>query len=1635
MTESVRTFDRSDEGPEKSKSDLVKAAATGRPDADTVEPFLTRYFLHVAAEDILSWPAVEFYEVACGHRAFAELRPPGSPKVRVVTFSPDELAGRPGHTLVEIVTDDMPFLVDSVRQELSRCDIAINLVIHPQFVVRRDLDGQLREILGTLDAYEAPRDAIVESWMHFEVERQAGVEAEAGLKQDVLRVLRDVRDAVEDWPRMRNVAERTAERLQADPPSRVDAGECAETAEFMRWLASDHFTFLGYREYRLVDDPETGEPALGVVPGTGLGILRADKPQPRLLSTMRAEVREKIHDPQLLLITKANSRSTVHRPTYLDYIGLKIFNADGEVVGEQRFLGLFTSSAYMTSVLSIPLLRRKVSTVIERSGYPPHSHSGKDLLDILENHPRDEMFQTSVPELYETTIGVLHLQERRRLRLFMRRDVYGRFVSCLVYLPRDRYSTDVRLRMQAILLEALGGTSVDYTLWLAESVLARVHFVVRVNTDAAAVVDRDDLEHRLVASTRTWDDDLADILDARLGVNGDRAIERRYTGAFPEAYKEDFDAHIAVDDIEALERLGDADDLGLDLYEPAGAAPGEARLKIYRIGPPVSLSQVLPLLQSMGVEVTDERPYAIERNDSEHAWIYDFGLRAVQVGYDDGPRSRHQRFQDALAAVWRGAAEADGFQALVVRAGLTWRQVMVLRAYAKYLRQGGSRFSQDYVESALVANATVARLLVELFEVRLDPAESSDREATANRLVERIESALDDVSSLDEDRIVRSYLGLISATLRTNYWQRDHGEPKSYLALKFDSAVVPHLPAPRPKFEIFVYSPRVEGIHLRFGMVARGGIRYSDRREDFRTEVLSLAKTQTVKNSVIVPVGSKGGFVVKRMPPDTAGREVQQAEVVYCYSTLMRGMLDLTDNLAVDRSGRTVVPPPDTMRYDGDDTYLVVAADKGTATFSDLANGIAAEYGYWLDDAFASGGSAGYDHKAMGITARGAWESVKRHFRDFGVNCQTTDFTCVGIGDMSGDVFGNGMLLSRHIRLVAAFDHRHIFVDPNPDASTSFAERERLFKLPRSSWADYDVSLISTGGGVWPRTAKSIPVSAEMAAALGIEQGSLPPADLMRAVLSAPVDLLWNGGIGTYVKSHTESNADVGDRANDAIRIDGCDLRCQVVGEGGNLGFTQLGRLEFALAGGHINTDAIDNSAGVDTSDHEVNIKILLDVAARSGHLDRSERGPLLARMTDEIADLVLRDNYSQNLALACAQAEAVSMLHVDAAYIDTLEKSGELVRSLERLPDNEGIAERRAAGLGLTRPELAVLLAYAKITTAHGVSSSNLADDIFAQAALVEYFPTALREPFAAAMAEHPLLREIIATQLANQLVNFSGATFVARIAGETSASTAEIVRAHTATRQVFGIDELWAEIERLDDVVASDVQTRLLLVVRQTLDRGTRWFLTNRRPPIDVPETVAQLQNGVETVLAGMPRALRGNEFVVFSARAEEFVAQGVPVELARKVVALGWVLDALSIVEIALRTSAPGNAQAAIDAVTAVHFGLADELGISRLASLIAGLPQDSRWHTLARTAARDDLQAAHAELTTDVLQTTASTVPADERIANWQQANSAALVRASAIVDDIVSNDTADLATLSVALREVRALVRAASLPSR
>ncbi len=1109
-------------------------------------------------------------------------------------------------------------------------------MVHPQIVVRRDLTGKLVEVLTGGPSADLPHDANVESWIHVEIDRETDRGDLKQITADLLRVLNDVRETVEDWGKMRDAAVRIAEQLPDEPtPADLPPRELEEARELLRWLADDHFTFLGYREYELREDD-----SLAAVAGTGLGILRSDPhhatdsshPVSPSFERLPADARAKAREHRLLVLTKANSRPTVHRPSYLDYIGVKKFDADGNVVCERRFLGLFSSAAYTESVRRVPVIRRKVEEVLERAGFSPNSHDGRDLLQILETYPRDELFQTPPDELRSIVTSVLYLQERRRLRLYLRQDEYGRYYSALVYLPRDRYTTGVRLRIIDILKEELGGTSVDFTAWNTESILSRLHFVVRVpqGTELPHLSDADKerVEARLVEAARSWADGFAEALTAEFGEEHAAELLRRYGSAFPEGYKADHGPRSAVADLGHLERLDEDRTFALSLYEPVGAAPEERRFKIYQKGGTVSLSAVLPVLSRLGVEVTDERPYDLRCADRTTAWIYDFGLRmpkSVAGGADYLGDDARERFQEAFAATWNGQAENDGFNALVLSAGLTWRQAMVLRAYAKYLRQAGSTFSQDYMEDTLRNNVHTTRLLVSLFEARMAPERQRAGREIVDALLEEVDAALDQVASLDEDRILRSFLTVIKATLRTNFFQKtSDGKPHDYVSMKFDPQAIPDLPAPRPAFEIWVYSPRVEGVHLRFGKVARGGLRWSDRREDFRTEILGLVKAQMVKNTVIVPVGAKGGFVAKQLPDPNVDRDAWMAEGIASYRTFISALLDITDNMVAGE----VVPPADVVRHDEDDTYLVVAADKGTAKFSDIANEVAESYNFWLGDAFASGGSAGYDHKGMGITARGAWESVKRHFRELGVDTQTQDFTVVGIGDMSGDVFGNGMLLSEHIRLVAAFDHRHVFIDPNPDSATSYAERRRLFDLPRSSWEDYDSALISAGGGVFPRTANSIPVNAHIREALGIEAGvtKMTPADLMKAILSAPVDLLWNGGIGTYVKASTESNGDVGDKGNDAIRVDGKDLRVQVVGEGGNLGLTQLGRIEFARNGGKINTDAIDNSAGVDTSDHEVNIKILLNGLVKDGDMTVKQRNKLLAEMTDEVGALVLRN-------------------------------------------------------------------------------------------------------------------------------------------------------------------------------------------------------------------------------------------------------------------------------------------------------------------------------------------------------------------------------------------------------------------------
>lgn len=1621
----------------------------GRPDRDTVLAYLQRYYLHTAPEDLLDRDPVDVFGAALSHYRLAENRPQGTANVRVHTPTVEENGWTSSHSVVEVVTDDMPFLVDSVTNELSRQGRGIHVVIHPQVVVRRDVTGKLIEILGPdCDAHgprtERPHDSLVESWIHVEIDRETD---RADLKQmtgDLRRVLSDVRESVEDWEKMRDAALRIADELP-DEPTAPDLREyeLEEARELLRWLAGDHFTFLGYREYNLVDGD-----ALSAVPGTGLGILRSDPlhsgkedghPVSPSFNRLPADARAKAREHRLLVLTKANSRSTVHRPSYLDYVGVKKFDADGNVVGERRFLGLFSSAAYTESVRRVPVVRRKVAEVLEGAGFAPSSHDGRDLLQILETYPRDELFQTPVDQLRGIVTSVLYLQERRRLRLYLRQDEYGRYYSALVYLPRDRFTTGVRLRLMDILKEELDGTSVDFTAWNTESILSRIHFVVRVpqGKELPVLTDTDveRIEGRLVDAARSWADGFAEALVAELGEERAAELLRRYGTTFPEGYKADHSPRAAVADLCHLERLSASDrEFALSLYEPVGAGPGERRFKIYRTGEQVSLSAVLPVLQRLGVEVTDERPYELRRSDRVSAWIYDFGLRMpLSTGNGEHPGTSsyladdaRERFQDAFAAVWQGDAENDNFNTLVLGAGLTWRQAVVLRAYAKYLRQAGSTFSQDYMEDTLRNNVHTTRLLVSLFEARMSPARQTAGSELVDAMLEELDGALDQVASLDEDRILRAFLTLIKATLRTNFFQlADSGEQHSYVSMKFDPQAIPDLPAPRPAFEIWVYSPRVEGVHLRFGKVARGGLRWSDRREDFRTEILGLVKAQMVKNTVIVPVGAKGGFVAKNLPDPSVDRDAWLAEGIASYKIFISALLDITDNMVAGE----VVPPQSVVRHDEDDTYLVVAADKGTATFSDIANGVAEAYGFWLGDAFASGGSAGYDHKGMGITARGAWESVKRHFRELGHDTQTQDFTVVGVGDMSGDVFGNGMLLSEHIRLVAAFDHRHIFIDPNPDAATSYAERRRLFELPRSSWADYDTALLSAGGGIHPRTAKAIPVNAQVRAALGIEAGvtKMTPADLMKAILQSPVDLLWNGGIGTYVKATSETHADVGDKANDAIRVNGSDVRAQVIGEGGNLGLTQLGRIEFARTGaggegGKINTDAIDNSAGVDTSDHEVNIKILLNAVVTDGDMTVKQRNKLLAQMTDEVGHLVLRNNYAQNVALSNGAAQAPSLLHAQQRFMRRLERAGRLNRELEFLPTDRQIRELLGSGRGLTQPELAVLFAYTKITTADELIATGLPDDAYLRRLLYAYFPSALREKFPEQIDAHALRREIITTILVNDTVNTGGSTFLHRLREETGASTEEIVRAQLAAREIFGLAGVWDAVEALDNKVAASVQTRIRLHSRRLVERGTRWLLNNRPQPLEITETIEFFGDRVRNVWDEVPKLVRGADLDWYRSIMDELIGEGVPEELAAKVAGFSSAFPTLDIVAIADRTGV-----APLD-VAEVYYDLADRLEITQLMDRIIDLPRSDRWQSMARASIREDLFAAHAALTADVLSVGNGTSTPEERFKAWEEKNAAIISRARTTLDEIRGSDDFDLANLSVAMRTMRSLLR-------
>lgn len=1552
------------------------------------------------AQDFLTWGA---------HRA------PEETLVRAIN------PGHCSHSVLQIVTTDRPFLLDSVMAELSRAGHSVTLVLHPQLAVVRNSDGELVDIVD-VDVDDIPNDSLAraESWMRIEFPRDYLAEDLRDLESRTSAVINAVAKVVNDWPRMRERAREISKELLT-PPIGVAKEESTEAAALLEWLADDHFTFLGYRSYDLVE--VDGVDALRPVPGSGLGILswgdshasEIDDAVSLSFAVLPPAVRAKAREPHVLVLTKANSRSPVHRAVYMDYVGIKRFDSDGRVIGEERFLGLYASSAYTQSVTTIPVLRQLYAHTVEALDLVPQSHDAKDLTQFLETYPRDELFQITLQDIVRISSGFLQMQERRLTRVFSREDTYGRFVSVLVYLPRDRYTTSSRQAIEEILREAYAPSSIDYTVRVTESVLARLHFVVRIpQGEVLSEVDEGVIQDRIADATRSWTDDYQADLVAKVGEERSRDLLTEYARAFPPAYQQDFDAYQAVLDTLKMEELL-PDQVVVDLSAPVVTDARELRFRIIRRGAPISLSVVLPILQRLGVDVIDEYPYEISRASQDTVWILDFGLilPATGVVYND---SLFTRFEEAFLAGWHEQCGVDSFNALVVTGGLTWQDVALLRAYARYMRQTGSTFGQGYLEEQVLAHAPIVRILGQLFTVRFDPDYVGDREAEEQALTLSVHEMLEDVVSLDADRVLRQLLALIKATVRTNYYQNDDREA---IAFKFDPRQIPDLPLPVPAKEIWVYSTRVEGVHLRFGDVARGGLRWSDRREDFRTEILGLVKAQEVKNAVIVPVGAKGGFYAKKLPDPSLDREAWLAEGTSAYREFIAALLSITDNL-VDGQ---VVPPPRVVRHDADDPYLVVAADKGTATFSDIANAIAAEFGFWLGDAFASGGSVGYDHKAMGITARGAWESVKRHFRELGINTQTQPFTVAGIGDMSGDVFGNGMLLSEHIRLIAAFDHRHIFIDPNPDASMSFAERSRLFSLPRSSWADYNPDLISEGGGVFPRSAKSVEISASMREALGldIEIARLTPDQLISAILRAPVDLLWNGGIGTYVRAQNESNADVGDKSNDAIRIPAHQLRVKVIGEGGNLGLTQRGRIEAARHGVKLNTDAIDNSAGVDTSDHEVNIKILLDAVMKAGQLTYPERNALLSDMTDDIAAMVLQDNYDQNVVLGNARRGGPALITVHQRMIKEMERRHLLDRSLEALPDDEEFTTLIHAGSTLTSPELSVLLAYAKIWLTKNLAKSTLSEDPWFRTALHEYFPVAVREKYAEAIDAHPLKGRIIDTVITNRLLNVGGITFVYRAIEETGASVVQVVRAATASMEIFGIRELWNWINSLDNQIPTSAQSALQLEVRRLLDRATRWFLQFRGGELDIAAEVEAFRSSVAEHAHQVPEMLRGNEAARLQRRIQRFVEAGAPEDLAREAAGALDVFALLDITDICKRTGEPATA------VIPLYFTLSERYGVDRTLICITDLPRNDRWNALARQALRSDLYQAIASLTVGVMRASDPAATSISRIEQWETQHSEGVERAHTTLEEIASVESPDLATLSVSLRVLRNLV--------
>lgn len=1569
------------------------------------EPFMRQYFAQVDHNDLLQHSVRSLAQSVLSHWRLIGQRAANTALVSVYHSQLSEGGAPSGHTVIQIVNDDMPFLVDSVTMELNRRGLTAHWIVHPVMQVRRDASGVLTAVYSHEGHVEGTR---YESFIAIEIDRQSDEARCQEMVAAIQRVLSDVRSACHDYHAMKAKCIEHIETLKRESNAVENQ---SEAVAFLDWLKSDHFTFLGYRECDLAIDD--GQKVLRARVGSELGVLKQVEHQ-RNAIVLADAAQAALAESGTLFITQSNLRSTVHRPGYFDYIGIKRLDENGCMIGESHFLGLFTSSAIHEHPHEVPLLRQKVANVIERAGLLHGSHMHKTLVSILENYPRQDLFQMQADELLEISTGILRLQERQRIRLFVRRDALARFYTCLVFLPRDKFNTDVRLKIQRQLEQHLNGETVEFAPFLTESALARLYFVIR--TSRAGAVDVQAIEAVLAQTVRGWEDDFTTRLIEQYGEEKGLLASRAWADTFPVSYREAYDAEEAVSDVELLEGLSEVRPLGVALHlKAARGVDNPLRFKLFQLNQPIPLFKSLPMLEKMGVKVLDEHPYSFQTSQGTRC-LHDLGL-VLQHEVQDLP-GRRLAFHELFQKTWEGAVESDDFNQLALTAGLEWRQIVVFRAYAKYFRQLGFNFSQSYIEQTLIAYPKLVQKLWSLFDLRFNPDLDAHRATAVDQQVATISVALEEISNLDQDRILRQYLEVIQATWRTNFYQTTpEGQPKAYVSFKLNPALIPGMPEPKPMFEIFVYSPRVEGVHLRGGKVARGGLRWSDRREDFRTEVLGLVKAQMVKNTVIVPVGSKGGFVLKQAP-SVQDREAFMKEGIECYQTFLRGLLDVTDNLV---KGATI-PPVRVVRHDADDPYLVVAADKGTATFSDIANGIAAEYGFWLGDAFASGGSVGYDHKKMGITARGAWESVKRHFRADGHNTQTTPFSVVGVGDMSGDVFGNGMLLSPHIRLVAAFDHRHIFIDPNPEVSQSFVERQRLFNLPRSSWEDYRADLISAGGGIYPRSAKSIELSPQAREVLGITAERMTPNELMKAIIQSPVDLFYNGGIGTYVKASFETHTQVGDRANDAIRVNGKDLRCRVVAEGGNLGCTQNGRIEFAAQGGAIYTDAIDNSAGVDCSDHEVNIKILVNRLQEAGRIaTQEERNQLLADMTDEVGTLVLHDNYYQTQCISTMVAQKDRFIDLQSGWIAALEASGRLNRAIEYLPAESVLAERKAKQQGLTSPEHAVLMAYTKMALFDEILASSLPDESTLVSVLHAYFPKVLQERFADALEAHPLRREIVTTCLINQMINRVGSTFIYRLQQIfTNLSSAQVIAAYLVVKEALRLDKVWSAIDALDNVTADSLQIEMLQAVAEATVEAVQWLLRRHPEGLGLAEHAARYQALFDRLYQQWVSLLSPNQKVDYQKEVTRLHSQSVPQVVAETMAILPALTALLDLV------GRVGD-QLPVERVTSLHFALGEVLHYGWFVQRVNAYQPKTAWDAHAKRTLGEQLSAAQRAITLSVLDGSALEQDNAVLLTQWQSARQAGLVEYQALLTDLQAQAEPDLAMLTVAIHALNRLL--------